>query len=165
MLRSLLVQCLIFFIIFQILSFFRETSMLPVNSQFNVSVSEQFEQIKTLDGQGFSLNADGKMKVLYFFAPWCQVCHVSISNLQALFQHNERVSVLAIALDYNNAEEVRAFAKRHQLSFPIALGNGVIKELFSITGYPSYYVLNEQNTITARSLGYSSKLGLYLRTL
>jgi hypothetical protein len=34
-----------------------------------------------------------------------------------------------------------------------------------VQGYPSYYVLDGQNTVVARSLGYSTEIGLYLRTL
>lgn len=112
-----------------------------------------------------SLNAKGKTTVLYFFAPWCQVCHVSIGNLQSLFQKNEQLNVIAIALDFTNKDEVRNFTNKHHLTFPVALGNEAIKKVFEISGYPSYYVLNEENVIIAKSMGYSSELGLYLRSL
>ncbi len=165
MLRSLFIQALIFFLAFQALSFFRESSMLSTNSQFNATPISQFDNVTTLMGDTVSLNAMGKTKVLYFFAPWCQVCHVSIANLQNLYQKNEHIEVVAIVMDYTDTDEVLAFTKQHQLTFPIALGSENIKDVFSITGYPSYYVLNDQNIITARSMGYSSQLGLYLRTL
>ncbi len=139
--------------------------MLSTDSQFNATPISQFDKVNTLMRETVSLNADGKTKVLYFFAPWCQVCHVSIANLQALYQSNENIEVVAIVMDYTDIDEVMVFSKKHQLTFPIALGNETIKDVFSITGYPSYYVLNEQNIITARSMGYSSQLGLYLRTL
>ena len=53
----------------------------------------------------------------------------------------------------------------HQLTFPVALGHEGVKKTFKIKGYPSYYVLDEQNTIVSRSMGYSSEIGLYLRLL
>ncbi len=139
--------------------------MLSTNSQFNATPISQFDKVATLMGDTVSLNATGKTKVLYFFAPWCQVCHVSIANLQDIYQNNENIEVVAIVMDYTGTEEVMAFTQQHQLTFPIALGSETIKDVFSITGYPSYYVLNEKNIITARSMGYSSQLGLYLRTL
>jgi hypothetical protein len=58
-----------------------------------------------------------------------------------------------------------AFTSKHQLTFPIALGNEAIKQAFAVSGYPSYYVIDEKNQITAKSMGYSAELGLYLRTL
>ena len=121
--------------------------------------------LPTLTGEQVSLHSEGKTKVIYFFAPWCQVCHASIGNLQTLFQHNEHVDVVAVALDFTTTEEVTKFTQRHQLTFPIALGNAQVKQTFAITGYPSYYVLDENNVISAKSMGYSSQLGLYLRSL
>lgn len=121
--------------------------------------------VPTLMDETVSLSAQGKTTVLYFFAPWCQVCHVSIGNLQSLFQKNEQLNVIAIALDFTNKDEVRNFSNKHQLTFPVALGNEAIKKVFEISGYPSYYVLNEENVIIAKSMGYSSELGLYLRSL
>ena len=134
----------------------------------NLSTSNQavnLMRVPTLMGEPVSLHSQGKTTVLYFFAPWCQVCNVSIGNLQALFQKNEQVDVIAIALDFTSKDEVMAFTSKHQLTFPIALGNESIKQIFEITGYPSYYILDEQNVITGKSMGYSSELGLYLRTL
>lgn len=167
--RSVIIQVCIFLIAFQVLSFLRESSMLDTNKVLNSEVDKysqgEQDQIPTLMGDTVSLNSQGKITILYFFAPWCQVCHVSIGNLQVLFQKNEEIDVVAIALDFTSLEEVRAFTRQHQLTFPIALGNENIKKRFSITGYPSYYVLDEQNVITGKSMGYSSELGLYLRTL
>lgn len=121
--------------------------------------------LATLTGENISLQAQGKTTVIYFFAPWCQICHASIGNLQSLFQHNEDVDVIAVALDYTSNEEVMKFTQRHQLTFPIALGNSKTKQAFAITGYPSYYIVDKNNVITAKSMGYSSELGLYLRSL
>ncbi|MCP4988643.1 MAG: TlpA family protein disulfide reductase [Colwellia sp.] len=123
------------------------------------------DNVPTLIGEKISLNAKGKTTVLYFFAPWCQVCHASISNLQAIYQKNEQIDVIAIALDFKSIQEVQEFTQQHKLTFPIALGNEVIKQNFQISGYPSYYVLSEENVIIGKSMGYSSELGLYLRTL
>lgn len=123
------------------------------------------DEVPTLMGETISLNAQGKTTILYFFAPWCQVCHASIGNLQALFQKNEQLDVIAVAMDFTSSEEVMRFTSQHQLTFPIALGNEAIKQTFEISGYPSYYVLNEENVIIGKSMGYSSELGLYLRSL
>jgi len=131
-----------------------------------VSVSGvNINNMPTLMGDTVSLHAQGKITILYFFAPWCQVCHASIDNLQALYQKNEQIDVIAIAMDFTSNKEVMGFTSKHQLTFPIALGNEAIKQSFEISGYPSYYVLSEENVIISKSMGYSSELGLYLRSL
>lgn len=169
MLRSFAIQAVIFFSAFLLLSMLRETSMLATDKSIDEVITENsaisIDVVPTLMDETVSLNAKGKTTVLYFFAPWCQVCHVSIGNLQSLFQKNEQLNVIAIALDFTNKDEVRNFTNKHQLTFPVALGNEAIKKVFEISGYPSYYVLNEENVIIAKSMGYSSELGLYLRSL
>ncbi|HCM48476.1 MAG TPA: TlpA family protein disulfide reductase [Colwellia sp.] len=138
---------------------------IPLNNIVTATQAVVIDEVPTLMGETISLNAQGKTTILYFFAPWCQVCHASIGNLQALFQKNEQLDVIAIAMDFTSSEEVMKFTSQHQLTFPIALGNEEIKQTFKISGYPSYYVLNEENMIISKSMGYSSELGLYLRSL
>ena len=169
LLRSFSIQAIIFLVAFQLLSFLRETSMLATDTPLSEVVSSNqgvnIDKVPTLMGETVSLNAQGKTTILYFFAPWCQVCHASIGNLQALYQKNEQLAVIAVAMDFTSNKEVMAFTSHHQLTFPIALGNEAIKQTFEISGYPSYYVLNEENVIIGKSMGYSSELGLYLRSL
>jgi len=110
------------------------------------------------------LKSNGKKTIVYFFAPWCQVCNFSIENLQKVYQNTPDLDVIAVALDFVDVEEVKKFTANHQLTFPVALGNEQVKMEYKVMGYPSYYVLNEENTIISRSLGYSTEIGLYLRT-
>ena len=164
-LRNFIIQILIFLAIFQAASFLRETSMLSTDTKIEATTDLLFTQVPTIMGETVSLNSQDKKTVIYFFAPWCQVCHVSIGNLQALYEKNENLDVIAVALDYNHVDEVMDFTKQHQLTFPIALGDEEIKQAFLISAYPSYYVINEENSIIGKSMGYSSELGLYLRSL
>lgn len=139
--------------------------MLSTDVELTTSNNQSFTQVPTLMGETVSLNSQGKTTVLYFFAPWCQICHLSIGNLQALYEKNEHLEVVAVAMDYTSIDEVMEFTKQHQLTFSIALGNEEIKHAFSISGFPSYYVISKENTIIGKSMGYSSELGLYLRSL
>ena len=80
-------------------------------------------QLKTLMNKDIKLQANGKKTIVYFFAPWCQVCNLSINNLQSIYQSNPELNVIAVALDFVDIDEVKEFTNRHQLTFPIALGN------------------------------------------
>ncbi|MGJ8692383.1 MAG: TlpA disulfide reductase family protein [Thalassotalea sp.] len=161
MARSIFIQIIILVIAFNFISYLREATMLSKEELVTINV----EQLPTLMSDDILLQAQGKTTVLYFFAPWCSICHISIANLQSLYLNNPNLDVIAVALDYDNKQAVAAFSKQHQLTFPIALGNAKVKSDFKIKGYPSYYVLDKNNQISASSLGYSTKLGLYLRTL
>ena len=161
MIRSLLIQTIVFIFIFNAISLLRETSMLSASADTVPATHE----LKTLSNKNITLHANGKKTIVYFFAPWCQVCNFSIDNLQSVYQKNPELNVIAVALDFVDVEEVKKFTNKHQLTFPVALGNESVKVDFQVMGYPSYYVLNEENTIIGRSLGYSSEIGLYLRSL
>ncbi|MGB1261289.1 MAG: TlpA family protein disulfide reductase [Cognaticolwellia sp.] len=160
MLRSLFIQTIVFVLIFNAVAMLRETSMLSSNGE----ISPKPHQLKTLTDQNITLTANGEKTIVYFFAPWCQVCNFSIDNLQSIYQKNPELNVIAVALDFVDVDEVKKFTMHHQLTFPVALGNASVKAEYKVQGYPSYYVLDEQNTIVARSLGYSSEIGLYLRS-
>jgi len=137
----------------------------PMQDLVSSTHNANLDNLPTLMGETVSLNAQGKTTILYFFAPWCQICHVSIGNLQTLYEKNEHLDVIAIAMDFTDSQEVMKFTSKHQLTFPIALDDGSLKKTFEISGYPSYYVLSENNVIVGKSMGYSSELGLYLRSL
>ena len=163
--RNLLFQALIFFLIFQLASYFRESDMLSADTKVEATNNLSFTKVPTIMGETIPLNSQGKKTVIYFFAPWCTICHISIGNLQALYEKNPQLDVIAVALDFVNKQDVIDFTQEHELTFPIALGNEKIKKAFSISAYPSYYVISEENSIIWRSMGFSSELGLYLRSL
>lgn len=160
MLRNIFIQLIVFFVIFNLVSMMRETDMLSTSDDI---VPAQ-HQLKTISNKDINLYAKGKKNIVYFFAPWCQVCNLSIDNLQTLHKNMPEVNIVAVALDYVDIEQVKQFTDHHQLTFPIALGNEAVKNDYKVMGYPSYYVLNEENTVIERSLGYSSQIGLYLRS-
>jgi hypothetical protein len=85
--------------------------------------------------------------------------------LQSLYEKNPNIDVIAVALDYVDQKQVLNFSSKHQLTFPVVYGNEQIKTAYKIQAYPSYYVLNEESTIISKSMGYSTELGLYLRSL
>lgn len=147
--------------IFQLLSWFKQSSMLATKQS---TVAHQFV-LPTSDGATISLQANQRKTVVYFFAPWCSICDISIDNLQSLYEKNPNIDVIAVALDYVDQKQVLNFSSEHQLTFPVVYGNEQIKTAYKIQAYPSYYVLNEESTIISKSMGYSTELGLYLRSL
>lgn len=131
--------------------------MLDVNS--HLIVDEQM--LVGLDGQTSTLVKPDKPTLIYFFAPWCKVCSLSIGNLEYLDPN--KVNIVRVALDYSNVEEVQGFADKHHISSQILLGHEDLKAQFKIQGYPTYYIIDETQKVLAKSYGYSTALGLKLR--
>lgn len=116
--------------------------------------------LPSLDGKTYHLaDTRGTQTLLYFFAPWCSICHLSIGNLETLTKTNN-LSIFIIALSWQNIIEIQDFVKEHQLTMPILLGTPELATQYHIKGFPTYYVLDQQGNIISRDMGYSTEWGL-----
>lgn len=128
------------------------------------SVTIQPTQLMGIDDEShqlFETNNDTPTLV-YFFAPWCQVCKMSIANLNSL--DTQKINVVRIALDYRSSSQVIDFATATRSEGPILLGTAKIKNAFQVPAYPSYYLLDKNQRVVGRSMGYSTEWGMQLKT-
>jgi len=151
--RDIAILCAIIFAV----NAWQSRHMLDVGSSVIVGT----HLLVALDGQSSHLIEPEKPTLIYFFAPWCKVCSVSIGNLEYL--DPGRINIVRVALDYSNIEAVEDFANQHTISSQILLGHEGLKQQFKIQGYPTYYILDAQQKVLTRSYGYSTALGLKLR--
>jgi len=124
-------------------------------------------QAQTLNGVLFDLAESGqKSTLIYFFAPWCHICAASSGNIRRLrrMRDEESLSIILVALDWDKIDDIRDYAKRHDLNVPVLIGDAKIAADWHIFGYPTYYVLDRQHRIVSRDFGYSTQLGLWWRS-
>ena len=120
-----------------------------------------------LDGGTYSLAGnDRRPVVLYFFAPWCGVCNLSVHNLRQLraARSEEELTIYLISVGHRSREEVAEFARRHELTLPVLLDRGGTARAYNVQATPTYYILDKDKRIKYRTVGYSTSLGLRLRT-
>lgn len=140
----------------------KQLALPQLTQQLNNSLTNQSPQVLTELFRPEQLL--GKPTLLYFFAPWCHICHLSIDNVEDLAQQKSgQVNVVAIALSYETLEEVTDFVKQHQLTIPVLLGGQHTLTAFRIQGFPSYYITDESGVVVAAEQGYSTELGMLLR--
>jgi peroxiredoxin len=160
-LRSLLLNAGLFVAVFLVATAYQSRNMLDTGDQ-----SAPALRGTTLAGKPYDL-ADAELRpaLVYFFAPWCKVCAASAGNLNRLrrWRDASELEMIAVALDWDTAEEVRAYAERHELDITVVLGDANVARNWQIYAFPSYYVLNSEHRITRRDVGYSSQLGLLWR--
>ena len=122
--------------------------------------------LTALDGQTYTLEqVRGRKVLLYFFAPWCSVCNLSAHNLEALYADAEgTMAVYLIAIGYRSVEAVSDYRKKHNLTMPILLDDGSVARDYNIAATPTYYVLDEAGHVAHKSVGYSTELGMRLRS-
>lgn len=128
--------------------------------------TEQLDLVSFIQQDGTVLElsaADSRKKVLYFFAPWCAVCERSINSLDVLDE--AEYQVIRVALDYPDSQSVEDFIERVGVNGRVVFGNQHHKQRFNISAYPTYYVLDSNMTVISRDIGFSTSLGVKLRTI
>ena len=117
-----------------------------------------------LDGSGIQAAVtQGEVGVVYFFAPWCFYCRHSIGNLDELVSDGRVAWGTVVALDYTNASEVQEFIDKTGVTLPVLMGTSATASDWSVAAFPSYYVIDAEGRISSRSVGYSTKLGMWWR--
>ncbi len=160
---SLLLDGVIVLAIFWGITAWQTRHLLPGGARVQAPAFE----LTALDGSTYSLDqVRGVPVLLYFFAPWCGVCNLSVHNLEDLRQARSEadLAIYLVAISYGGAASVREFADRHQLTMPVLLGDRRIVQDYHIEATPTYYVIDHQGRVKDQSVGYSSELGLRWRT-
>jgi hypothetical protein len=73
--------------------------------------------------------------------------------------------VLMVALDWQTITEVQDYVDRHEIAVPVVLGDRKTASDWNIYAFPTYYVLNSEQQVTRRDIGYSTLAGLWWRSL
>lgn len=155
-------QTLIFIAIFFAITWWQQKDMLPTDS---VTLSPKFSLVDMQNTvQSFLPSQQVNKTLIYFFAPWCGVCHASIDNIEAIKRSAEgEINFYLVALDWKTKQEVESFLSRHELTIPIVLGTRETQEDFQIRGFPSYYVIDSRGIIQSKDMGYTTELGMRVR--
>ncbi|PKL38947.1 MAG: TlpA family protein disulfide reductase [Spirochaetae bacterium HGW-Spirochaetae-1] len=122
--------------------------------------------LTTLEGESLTLESlKGKKTVLYFFAPWCTVCRFSSKNIASIRKATDprKINVVAVALSYDSADEIRKFSRDHDLTVPILLGTEDTGRDYHVNAFPSIYILDREGRIRSHLVGYSTEAGIRLR--
>ena len=159
--RSLLLNAGLIAVVFFAVLAFQSRNMLATDGR----VAPELRGL-TLAGRPYDLDdASSRPALVYFFAPWCRICAASAGNLNRLrrWRDAQAIEIVAVALDWETADEVRDYVERHELNVTVVLGDANVARNWQIQAFPSYYVLDGQHRVIRRDIGYSSQLGLWIR--
>jgi thiol-disulfide isomerase/thioredoxin len=117
--------------------------------------------LPSLDNSVASIINPNQPTLVYFFAPWCSICKLSMGNLSAV---QNQMNTIAVALDYRDKTAVKNFITDIDVTVPILLGNSLVSKHYRVGAYPSYYIIDSKGKVLDRSSGYSSLAGLLWRT-
>jgi thiol-disulfide isomerase/thioredoxin len=115
-----------------------------------------------LSGAPFSLETPrDKPLLIYFWATWCPVCKLTSSNIDALTDSHQ---VVTVAMQSGDADAIAAYLREKGLHFPvIADPQGRISSVWRVKGVPTVYLVDTHGDIRFVSVGYISTLGIKAR--
>lgn len=118
--------------------------------------------LRTLDGEVFRLEAHrGEVVVLNFWATWCPPCRREIPGFVSLQKDlgDEGLQFVGVALERSaGPEEVRAFADKMGINYPIGLGDGSIATKYGgVRGLPKTFIIGPGGTIQGHIPGMATE--------
>ncbi len=159
---SILFEATIIVLVLLIFSWFQNRGTLAADGK----MAPDFV-LQTTDGQTIHLSElRGKKVLIYFFAPWCSICHMSGGNLNALrkARSEDELAILVVGLSWEHKDEIKQFQDDLELTMPVLIGSDQQMSDYKIKGFPTYFVIDEEGKVTHRSVGYSTEIGMRLRT-
>ena len=116
------------------------------------------EQASTLF---YTANAEQRPVLVHFWATWCPICKLEQGTIQSL---SEVYSIITVASHSGIDEEIRRYMDENGIRFPVIIDEmGSIAKEWGVSGFPASFVLDEQNMIRYRSMGYTTGWGLRFR--
>ena len=123
--------------------------------------------LATLQSRSFSdlagsdrtlLDWQGKVRVLNFWATWCEPCREEIPALQRVQAKFAANGLETIGISIDHADKVRRFAKNMAITYPLLLGDASVIDVARALGnraggLPYTLVLDAQGKLLASKLG------------
>ena len=105
--------------------------------------------VKDLEGKTHTLAGyKGKWVVVNYWATWCPPCLEEIPDLIALHEKRNDMVVLGVALEYQDAKEVRTFVDDNLMNYPVVLGDDkLLKQIGPADVLPTTYIFNPQGQL------------------
>ena len=112
--------------------------------------------IETLDGKRFELAQHrGRWVVVNFWATWCGPCLKEMPALSALDTMREYIDVVGLAYEDTTPDEMKAFLKKHPVSYPVALVDvySPPADFETPAGLPTTWLIGPDGKIVKRFIG------------
>jgi len=124
-------------------------SLLPVGSQAPSFIAEEIRSGEEVSGGGGSEAGEARATMLVFFATWCPHCNKEAPIISALESEYKDLRVIMVGIDgRDDSQKVREFVEEYDIESP-AVYQPSLGETYRASGYPTTYVLNENDEIVS----------------
>ena len=112
--------------------------------------------VNDLDGNVVSTAAlRGKVVLINFWATWCPPCREEIPELIDLAnRYKDRLQVVGVSMDDADASQVKDFATRMGMNYPVVMGGReIITPYGGVPGLPTTYIINRDGRVVQKHMG------------
>ncbi len=106
--------------------------------------------LETFDGGSFRLSDhNGSPVIVNFFASWCTLCGVEVSNLEKVYREYADRGVMLVGVAVEDTEsKAREYVEKYGLTFPTGLdADGTVKEAYGVYGLPMTYFIDRKGRV------------------
>ena len=124
---------------------------------------------QTLEGEPVNLKElHGKVVVLTFWSTKCAICHAEFPKLNQIVERYKEQNVVFLAVTMENEAKVNPYLQKNRISSTVVTnGFGVVLKYANMTkdgainmGFPSYFLIDKQGTISHRAEGWDKSQNL-----
>jgi len=121
------------------------------------SAAPAFAATDVVTGSRVTLaNYDDQVVLLNVWATWCKPCEQEMPSMQRLYEAlgPAGLRIVAVSIDTDPAEKVRAWVEERGLTFDILHDpGGRIQRLYQTTGVPESFVIDRRGLIVKKQIG------------
>jgi len=152
--KNMVINFLIFFSVYLAVHFYqiRNTPSGSAPEIVGYSINNtMFADLKTME----------KPVLVHFWATWCKVCEFEHGTINQISQD---FSVIGIASQSGSLTEVKTYMEDHGITYPVVLDSkGANSRAWGIVGYPTSFVIGENNSIDFVEVGFTTEWGIRFR--
>lgn len=112
----------------------------------------------TLDGKKIGPGTlRGKLVLVNFWATSCGICLQEMPDLIATYRRyrSRGLEVIAVAMDYDEPEQIRAYMAKHRLPFPVVFDRdgALAKEYEGVRATPTTFLIDRSGKRISKTVG------------
>ncbi|MEA3492171.1 MAG: protein disulfide oxidoreductase [Campylobacterota bacterium] len=152
--KEIAVALLILFVVSNIISYLRKPRLKDESLPTTL--------FQTIDGEELSFTSyEGKPTLVHFWATWCPVCKVELSNIERV---SKKYQVVTVAVQSGDDNKIKAFMKERGANFTVVNDReGELSQQFSVELFPTTFIYNSGGELLFSEVGYTSTAGLLAR--